>query len=91
MILVECVGILGLSGRMAKQLVFVCELGRIIEVLTKAYKRWRTESNKVMNVEAVPLSKIYVRVYKKSPEAKNLFSKSVCASGLEDGVLVSTC
>jgi hypothetical protein len=44
-----------------------------------------------MNIEADPLLKIYDKVHKRSPEAKSLFSRSVCASGLEDGVLVPTC
>jgi hypothetical protein len=49
------------------------------------------ESNKVKNVKAGPLLKIYGQIHKVLTEAKNLFSRSVCASGLGDGVLVSNC
>jgi hypothetical protein len=71
--------------------VFVCKFGKIIEAVSEPYERWRIESNEVMNIEADPLLKIYDQVYERSPEAKSLFSRFVCASGLEDGVLVSTC
>jgi hypothetical protein len=69
----------------------VCKFGKIIEAVSESYKPWRIEWNKVMDIEADPLLKIYDQVNKRLPEAKSLFSRSVCASGLEDGVLVSTC